>query len=60
MVGLLMAMFRPVRIFFDPLIASLFPIPKIALMPLLLLRASASAMPRRSRWWSPRCSSRWW
>ena len=32
-----MAMFRPVRIFFDPLIASLFPIPKIALMPLLLL-----------------------
>src|SRR3954468_5328911 len=36
-VGLLMAMFRPVRIFFDPLIASLFPIPKIGLMPLLLL-----------------------
>jgi ABC-type nitrate/sulfonate/bicarbonate transport system permease component len=36
-VGLLMAMYRPVRIFFDPLIASLFPIPKIALMPLLLL-----------------------
>jgi len=36
-VALLMAMFRPVRIFFDPLIASLFPIPKIALMPLLLL-----------------------
>jgi NitT/TauT family transport system permease protein len=35
--GLLMAMFRPVRIFVDPLIASLFPIPKIALMPLLLL-----------------------
>ncbi len=35
--GLLMAMFRPLRIFFDPLIASLFPIPKIALMPLLLL-----------------------
>jgi ABC-type nitrate/sulfonate/bicarbonate transport system permease component len=35
--GMLMAMFRPVRIFFDPLIASLFPIPKIALMPLLLL-----------------------
>jgi len=26
-----------VRIFFDPLIATLFPIPKIALMPLLLL-----------------------
>src|SRR5580692_1406635 len=36
-IGLLMAMFRPVRIFFDPLIATLFPIPKIALMPLLLL-----------------------
>jgi NitT/TauT family transport system permease protein len=36
-VGLLMAMFKPVRIIFDPLIASLFPIPKIALMPLLLL-----------------------
>jgi ABC-type nitrate/sulfonate/bicarbonate transport system permease component len=36
-VGLLMAMFRPVRIFVDPLIAALFPIPKIALMPLLLL-----------------------
>jgi NitT/TauT family transport system permease protein len=36
-IGLLMAMSRPVRIFFDPLIAALFPIPKIALMPLLLL-----------------------
>ena len=36
-VGLMMAMFRPVRIFVDPLIAALFPIPKIALMPLLLL-----------------------
>jgi NitT/TauT family transport system permease protein len=36
-IGLLMAMFAPVRIFFDPLIAALFPIPKIALMPLLLL-----------------------
>lgn len=36
-VGLLMAMFRPVRVFFDPLIATLFPIPKVALMPLLLL-----------------------
>jgi NitT/TauT family transport system permease protein len=35
--GLLMAMFKPVRIFIDPLIAALFPIPKIALMPLLLL-----------------------
>jgi ABC-type nitrate/sulfonate/bicarbonate transport system permease component len=36
-IGLLMAMFRPVRFFFDPLIAALFPIPKVALMPLLLL-----------------------
>jgi ABC-type nitrate/sulfonate/bicarbonate transport system permease component len=36
-VGLLMAMYKPVRIVFDPLIAALFPIPKIALMPLLLL-----------------------
>ena len=36
-VGMLMAMFRPVRIFFDPLIAAVFPIPKVALMPLLLL-----------------------
>jgi len=36
-IGLLMAMSRPVRIFFDPLIAALFPIPKVALMPLLLL-----------------------
>ena len=35
--GLLMAMFRPVRMAIDPLIAALFPIPKIALMPLLLL-----------------------
>ena len=36
-VGLLMAMFKLVRIFVDPLIAAIFPIPKIALMPLLLL-----------------------
>jgi ABC-type nitrate/sulfonate/bicarbonate transport system permease component len=36
-VGLVMAMSRPVRIFFDPLIAALFPIPKVALMPLFLL-----------------------
>ncbi len=36
-IGLLMAMFKPVRIFFDPLIAALMPIPKVALMPLLLL-----------------------
>ncbi len=36
-IGLLMAMFRPAKIFFDPLIAALMPIPKVALMPLLLL-----------------------
>ncbi len=36
-IGLLMAMFRSVRIVVDPLIAALFPIPKVALMPLLLL-----------------------
>jgi ABC-type nitrate/sulfonate/bicarbonate transport system permease component len=36
-IGLAMAMFRPARIFFDPLIAALMPIPKVALMPLLLL-----------------------
>ncbi len=36
-IGLFMAMSRVVRIFFDPLIAALFPIPKVALMPLLLL-----------------------
>jgi NitT/TauT family transport system permease protein len=35
--GLLMAMFRPARIIIDPLIAALMPIPKVALMPLLLL-----------------------
>jgi len=36
-IGLLMAMFRTARIIVDPLIAALFPIPKVALMPLLLL-----------------------
>ena len=35
--GLLMAMWRSVRIIIDPLIAALFPIPKLALMPLILL-----------------------
>src|SRR3984957_16758097 len=35
--GLAMAMWRGVRIFVDPLIAALFPIPKLALMPLILL-----------------------
>ncbi len=37
LVGLAMGLFRPVRDAFDPLIAALFPIPKIALLPLLLL-----------------------
>src|SRR6202521_1711645 len=36
-VGLVMAMFRPVRIFFDPLVAALFLLPTAALIPLLLL-----------------------
>src|SRR5258708_5639224 len=36
-IGLCMAMSRGVRIVVDPLIAALFPIPKVALMPLLLL-----------------------
>jgi len=35
--GLCMAMWRGVRIIVDPLIAALFPIPKLALMPLFLL-----------------------
>jgi hypothetical protein len=49
----------PVRIFFDPLIASLFPIPKIALMPLLLL-AFGFGDASKIAWSSSRCSSRWW
>lgn len=36
-VGLAMGLFRPVRDALNPLIAALFPIPKIALLPLLLL-----------------------
>ena len=36
-IGLLMAMSRTVRYLVDPLVAALFPIPKIAIMPLLLL-----------------------
>jgi ABC-type nitrate/sulfonate/bicarbonate transport system permease component len=36
-IGLLMAMFKSVRIVFDPLIAALFPIPKVALTPILML-----------------------
>ena len=55
-VGLLMAMFKPVRIFVDPLIAALFPIPKIALMPLLLL-AFGFGDARRSRLSPSPCSS---
>src|SRR5579863_7829599 len=35
--GLSMAMWRGVRIVVDPLVAALFPIPKLALMPLILL-----------------------
>lgn len=35
--GLLMAMYKPLRYILDPLVAAIFPIPKIALMPLLLL-----------------------
>lgn len=36
-VGLAMGLFKPVREIFRPLIAAIFPIPKIALLPLLLL-----------------------
>lgn len=36
-VGLAMGLFRPVREALNPLMAALFPIPKIALLPLLLL-----------------------
>jgi ABC-type nitrate/sulfonate/bicarbonate transport system permease component len=36
-IGLLMAMWKPLRYVLDPLVAAIFPIPKIALMPLLLL-----------------------
>ncbi|PSF05894.1 taurine ABC transporter permease [Marinobacter fuscus] len=35
--GLAMGLFKPVREFFRPLISAIFPIPKIALLPLLLL-----------------------
>lgn len=38
LVGLLLSMFRPARYFLGPLIAALFPIPKVALMPLILMR----------------------
>jgi ABC-type nitrate/sulfonate/bicarbonate transport system permease component len=36
-IGLLMAMFKPLRYVLDPLVAAIYPIPKIALMQLLLL-----------------------
>lgn len=35
--GLLIAMFRPIRLFFEPLVAAVYPIPKVALMPVFLL-----------------------
>ena len=35
--GLLMGWFRGVRAFFDPIVAATYPIPKIALLPILLL-----------------------
>lgn len=36
-VGLSMGLFKPIRDIFSPLIAAIFPIPKIALLPLLLI-----------------------
>ena len=35
--GLAMGLFRPVRTVFQPLVASLYPLPKIAILPLILL-----------------------
>lgn len=37
LVGLAMGLFRPVRDFLQPLVAGLYPLPKIAILPLLLL-----------------------
>ncbi len=37
MLGLAMGMFKPVRNLFQPLIASLYPLPKISILPLILL-----------------------
>jgi ABC-type nitrate/sulfonate/bicarbonate transport system permease component len=37
LLGLAMGLFRPVRILFQPLVAALYPLPKIALLPLILL-----------------------
>jgi NitT/TauT family transport system permease protein len=36
-VGLTMGLFRPVRVALTPVVASLFPIPKLAILPLLIL-----------------------
>jgi NitT/TauT family transport system permease protein len=36
-IGVLMGLYRPLRALFDPLIAATYPVPKSALMPLLLL-----------------------
>ena len=37
LLGLAMGLFRPMRIAFQPLIAALYPLPKIAILPLILL-----------------------
>jgi NitT/TauT family transport system permease protein len=37
LVGLAMGLFRPARAIFQPLIAAIYPLPKIALLPLILL-----------------------
>jgi ABC-type nitrate/sulfonate/bicarbonate transport system permease component len=37
MVGILMGVYRPLRLAFDPLIAATYPIPKSAILPLILL-----------------------
>ncbi len=37
LLGMLMGWFRSVRAFFDPIIAALFPVPKISLLPLFMI-----------------------
>ena len=37
LLGLAMGLFRPIRIAFQPLVAALYPLPKIAILPLILL-----------------------
>ena len=37
LLGLAMGLFRPVRVIFQPLVAALYPLPKIALLPLIML-----------------------